>query len=93
MGGRDSRVSEPGALSWEGSAAAAAPPLVAPREAILRGMSFRGGGRGDVTAILQPKILKEINFAWYSERGGSASRSEISETRQRYTAQCSCVFN
>ena len=21
------------------------------------------------------------------------SRSEISETRQRYTAQCSCVFN
>ena len=43
MGGRDSRVSEPGALSWEGSAAG---PVVAPRESILRGMSFRGGARG-----------------------------------------------
>ena len=28
-----------------------------------------GGGRGDVTAILQPKILKEIDFAWVQQVG------------------------
>ena len=26
-------------------------------------------GRGDVTAILQPKILKEIDFAWVQQVG------------------------
>ena len=76
MGGRDSRISEPGPLSWEGSGRC--PPVVAPRDVILSSMSFRAKllatvcrvpslFRGDVTAILQPKILKEIDFAWVQQ--------------------------